>query len=62
MAETKAQKLLRIASGSVSQQPIPEWPRLPEILYKRHPEDKEALDKYHADCIEFFKKSGNRAQ
>lgn len=61
MAETKADKLKRIPAGADGQRPIPTWPKLPESFYRRHPEDKEALDQYQRDCEEFFKKSGSRA-
>lgn len=61
MAETKEQKLARIPSGASANIPLPEWPKLPESFYKRHPEDKEALDRYQAQCQEFFKKAASRA-
>jgi hypothetical protein len=58
---TKNEKLNRIPDGAISQQPLPEWPKLPESFYKRHPEDRAELDAYQQKCIDFFKKSSNRA-
>lgn len=60
-AETKAQKLARISGGVVAQAPIPEWPALPAFLKQRHPDQIEAIDKWHSDCVEFFKKAGTIA-
>lgn len=59
-AETKQEKLNRIPSGSITQQPIPPWPQLPKSFYDRHPEDKAALDAYTAAIEDYFKKRSNR--
>lgn len=61
MAESKLQKLARIPSGSVDQQPLAQVPKLPKIFYDRHPEDREALDQYQKDWEDYFKKSASRA-
>lgn len=61
MAETKAEKLRRIPAGTAAQAPLPTWPKLPQSLYRRHPEDKAELDAYQAACEEFFKKAASRA-
>lgn len=60
-SETKLEKLRQIPAGSIAQQPIPTWPKLPQCLYRRHPEDKAELDAYQAACEEFFKKAESRA-
>lgn len=59
--ENKAEKLRRIPAGSPSNVPLSEWPKLPASFYARHPEDKEALDRYQQDCQEFFKKAASRS-
>lgn len=61
MAETKAEKMRRIPSGSAPQKPLPQVPRLPQSFYTRHPEDKAELDAYQAAWEEFFKKTSSRA-
>lgn len=54
----KDKKMAHLSGGPQPQAPIPQWPALPAFLKQRFPDKIEEIDKWHADCLEFFKKSG----